>query len=108
MARAAAVSNRLDHTEADALFAALDHRVIGEGVESWVAEVLRIHHDGRDWWIDVASATDASVDVVLRLSRRATAAHAIAALQEWQPVEEQHTRIIDVMRCRAASSLSYS
>jgi len=84
--------------KADELFMALDRRLIGEGVESWVAAVLRIHDDERDWWIDVATAADASVNVILRLSRRATAAHAVVALHEWRPSHGSHLRVINVMR----------
>jgi len=85
-------------SEADEWFAALDRRVIGEGPEHWVAAVLRIYGDERDWWIDVATAGDASVSVVLRLSRRATAAHAVTALRGWRPSRGAPPRVLNVMR----------
>ena len=83
----------LSLSEADALFAAIDQQVIARGNEQWLASVLRIHADERDWWIDVATAADASVSVVLRVSRRATAAHAVAALHEWRPSHGSRSRI---------------
>lgn len=94
----ACAADRTSLGEADELFVALDRRMIGEGVESWVAAVLHIHGDERDWWIDVATAADASVNVILRLSRRATAAHAVVALHEWRPSHGSHPRVINVMR----------
>ena len=98
MGTEACAPDRTSLGEADELFAALDRRMIGEDVDSWVADVLRIHGDDRDWWIDVATASDASVSVVLRLSRRATATHAVAALREWRPGHGSPPRVVNVMR----------
>lgn len=94
----AVAPDRLALSDADQLFATLDRRVIGEDVDRWVAAVLRIYGDEQDWWIDVATTTDASVSVVLRLSRRATAAHALAALHEWRPSHGSPVRVVNVMR----------
>src|SRR5688572_15025600 len=91
--RTETLATELSLTEADALFAAIDHQVIGHGAERWVASVLRIHADERDWWIDVATAADPSVSVVLRVSRRATAVHAVAALHDWRPGHAARSRI---------------
>ena len=81
-------------------FEALDQRVIGRGPRSWVASVLRVHGDPREWWIDVASAADPAANVVLRLSRRATVFHAVAALRRHRPRTESCAPVIDVMRVR--------
>ena len=83
---------------ADEWFEALDQRVIGRGPDSWVASVLSVREDDRDWWIDVASATNPSANVVLRLSRRATVFHALAALRRCRPRTESCAPVIDVMR----------
>jgi leucyl-tRNA synthetase len=103
MATTASAPDRLHVSEADELFAALDRRVISKGVTSWVVAVLRIHYDEREWWIDIASDADASMNVIIRASRRATAAHALAALHAWHPDTQQPTPIIDVMRCSGAT-----
>src|SRR5688572_11794994 len=50
-------------SEADALFAVLDQTPIGDGLDRWTATVLQIHADERNWWIDVATAPDNSVNV---------------------------------------------
>jgi hypothetical protein len=72
-----------DSSVADRLFAELDHRAI-EGVSySWVAQVLGVHMVGSEAWVQVASAHDPLCNVMLHLSPRATADHALAALQAW-------------------------
>jgi hypothetical protein len=86
--------------EAESWFAALDQRVIGRGHARWVASVLRVHGDRRNWWIDVASAANPSANVVLRLSRRATVFHAVAALRRCRPRTESCAPVIDVMQVR--------
>ena len=87
-------------TAASEWFEALDQRVIGRGQQSWVANVLGVHGDDRDWWIDVASAANPAVNVVLRLSRRATVFHAVAALRRHRPRTGSCAPVIDVMRIR--------
>ena len=79
-------------------FEALDRRVIGRGPGRWVASVLRVHKDDREWWIDVARAGEPSANVVLRLSRQATVFHAVAALRRHRPRTESCAPVIDVMR----------
>jgi hypothetical protein len=79
-------------------FEALDQRVIGRGVESWVVSVLSVHGNDREWWIDVASALNPSANIVLRLSRQATLLHAVAALRRHRPRTESCAPVIDVMR----------
>ena len=86
-------------TEADALFAALDQTPIGDGLDRWTATVLRIHADERDWWVDVATSSDNSVNVILQLSQRASAAHAVAALRTWRPGSARRSVVLKVM-CR--------
>ena len=103
MATEVATINPPNVSETDELFAALDRRVIGDDERRWVVEALRIHHDELDWWIDIASTADASASVILCLSRRATAAHAIAALHAWRPATQQPTPVINVMRCCQAA-----
>ena len=90
-------------TGANQWFEALDQREIGRGPGRWIASVLRVHGvslhgDDREWWIDVASAADPAANVVLRLSRRATVFHAVAALRRHRPRAESCAPVIDVMR----------
>lgn len=86
-------------SEADALFAAVDQVPIGDGVDRWKASVLRIHADDRYWWVDVAMSSDASVSVILQLSRRARPVHVVAALRAWQPGASCRPHVLKVM-CR--------
>lgn len=98
------VSNTRTHehqaelTGAHEWFEALDQRVIGRGPGSWVASVLSVHGDDREWWIDVASACNPTANIVLRLSRHATVFHAVAALRRHRPRTESCAPVIDVMR----------
>ena len=86
-------------------FEALDQRVIGQGQARWTTSVLGVYQDDRDWWIDVASTTDPARNVVLRLSRRATVFHAVAALRRHRPRTESCAPVIDVMRVCAPTAL---
>jgi hypothetical protein len=86
--------------EADGLFAALDQRVIGDGIARWTAFVLGIYSDGRDRWIQVASGPETTTKILLRMSRRATAEHAAAALQRAQEADVYEPPVVDVMRVR--------
>jgi hypothetical protein len=52
---------------------------------SWIAHVLGVHADDRYWWIQIASADNASASVVVRCSHHARAEHVIAALRGWHP-----------------------
>jgi len=98
----ASSGNRHEHqpaiTAANEWFDALDQRVLGRGPERWTASVLRVHGDGRDWWIDIATAANPAANVVLRLSRRATVFHAVAALRRHRPRTESCASVIDVMQ----------
>lgn len=85
-------------TAAKEWFEALDQRMIGRGADRWIASVLRVHGDEREWWIDVASANNPAANVVLRLSRQATVFHAVAALRRHRPRTESCAPVIDVMR----------
>jgi hypothetical protein len=79
-------------------FEALDQRAFGQGHARWVATVLRVHGDDRDWWIDVAATGNPAANVVLRVSRHATVFHAVAALRRHRPRTESCAPVIDVMR----------
>jgi hypothetical protein len=85
--------------EHDPLFAALDHhRIAAENGHDWYLQVLGIHRSEREVWVQIAPVTDATAGAVLRLSPRATPAHAIAAVGRWSPSVAQASRVIDVMR----------
>ena len=86
--------------DADGLFAALDQRVIDDGIGHWTAFVLGIYNDGRDRWIQVASGPQTTTKVLLRMSRRATAEHAAAALRRAHESHICEPPVVDVMRLR--------
>jgi hypothetical protein len=85
-------------TAANEWFEALDQRVIGRGHGRWITSVLGVHSDDQDWWVDVANAANPAANVVLRLSRRATVFHAVAALRRHRPRTESCAPVIDVTR----------
>jgi hypothetical protein len=82
----------------DQLIAALDQQQIGDGVGAWVAEVLGVHSDGRDLWVQVARAHEPGQSLILRMSIHATAQHAIAALMKMEPFHGSLPHVIDVMQ----------
>ncbi len=67
-------------TRAESLAAALELQRVGDGPNRWVVHVLGVHTDGRDFWVQVAPRADGTQSIVLRLSPRATARHALATL----------------------------
>jgi hypothetical protein len=49
-------------------FTALDQRVVAVGAERWMAQVVGIHVDGPDLWIQLAAAGDPSRSAVLHVT----------------------------------------
>lgn len=62
------------------LAAALDQQRVDDGEHPWVVHVLGVHNDGHYLWAQVAPHPDGTQSIVLRLSKSATARHALAAL----------------------------
>ena len=87
-----------ENTRIDQLVAALDQQRIGEGASSWVAQVLGVHTEGPDLWVQVAPADAPTEGVVLRLSAWATPQHALAALLAMRSRRGSLPHIIDVMQ----------
>ena len=83
-----------------ALAAAIDHRSIGRGKKRWTAQVVGVHASPQEVWVQVARRSRQSAapsSLVLRLSPRATTAHALAALENaGSPASYPH--VINVMR----------
>jgi hypothetical protein len=92
------VRRRPENSRLDQLAAALDRQQIGEGADSWVAEVLGVHTDGSDFWVQIAPADNPDDSVVLRLSAWATPQHAIAALTLMDVQSGPFPHVIDVMQ----------
>ena len=88
-----------DSAAADRLFAELDNRAISGARDGWVAQVNGVHMVGAEAWVQVASANEPLCNVLLHLSSRATAHHALAALQAWTgtPLAERDSTV-HVMR----------
>ena len=63
-------------------FEALDHHKIGTGGSSWTAEVVGIHSDGEDLWVQLSSREYPGSTVVLRLGRNSSAEDVTAALAD--------------------------
>jgi hypothetical protein len=72
MAATTSVQNRSEsagtYWSPDQWFAALDQRQIGIGVQAWTAQVLGVHADGPDLWMQVASNREPYATVILRVS----------------------------------------
>jgi hypothetical protein len=63
-------------------FEAIDHQQIGTGGSSWIAEVVGIHSDGEDLWVQVSSRESPGSTVVLRLGRNSSAEDVTTALAD--------------------------
>jgi len=85
---------------ADRLFAELDHRRVGEGPVSWLTEVAAIYIVRHEAWIQVAPVGESSRSVILHLSARATAKHALATLAAFwaQTVDGAAPQVIHVLQ----------
>jgi hypothetical protein len=95
---AAAAVRQREWTRIDQLAMTIDRQRIGEGTRAWVAHVLGVHTDGRNYWVQVAPADEPTRSVVLRMSPWASAQHAIAALSAMTSPTESFPQIIDVMQ----------
>ncbi len=49
-------------------FSALDQKLVAVGAERWIAQVVGIHIDGPDLWIQLAAASDPSRSAVLHVT----------------------------------------
>jgi hypothetical protein len=65
----------------DQWFAALDQRQIGVGVSAWTAQVLGVHRDGADLWMQVASNGNPYATVIVRVSPGTSIEEVIAVLE---------------------------
>jgi hypothetical protein len=83
---------------ADRLFAELDNRTVSSAPYAWIAQVFGVHMIGTEAWVQVGAANEPLCSVMLHLSPRATADHALAALQAWSgaPVAERNS-VVHVM-----------
>ena len=86
-----------DLTLAEALAAAVDQHVVA-GPQPWTVYVLGVYSEGPDVWMQIAPGDDGTGSIVLRLSRRATPAHALASLARTLPPPDRFPRILHVMR----------
>ena len=66
----------------DRWFEAIDHHQIGTGRSSWTAEVVGIHTDGEDLWLQVGPREWPGSTVVLRVGRNSSADDVTAALAD--------------------------
>jgi hypothetical protein len=84
-------------SHAQLLAAALDLQRVGEGADRWVVYVLGIHTDGRHLWAQIAPDPDGAHGIVLRLSKSATARHALAKLATLSRQSFGYPAIVPVM-----------
>jgi hypothetical protein len=77
----------------DRLFSALD----GKPTDGGPARILGIHHDSREWWIQIGRGEDITNTIVLRVSRFANVMHAGAALTRWNSSGTNLPRIVRAM-----------
>ena len=80
------------------LIAALDQRRFGDAPDRWVANVLGVHIDGAELWVQVARGSDLSKTLVLHLSSWAKPQHAIAALAALSDPGGASSQRIEVMQ----------
>jgi len=71
-----------EYSELDRWFEAIDHQRIGTGHSSWTAEVVGIHADGQDLWVQVSPTEWPGNTVVLRVAQHSAADGVTAALAD--------------------------
>jgi hypothetical protein len=76
-------------SHADRLFTELDHRQIGDGLDSWITLVTGIHIERHEAWIQIGVMGDPARSVVVHLPEHVTADHALAALASWTRSDEE-------------------
>jgi hypothetical protein len=81
---------------ADHWFVALDQRQIGTGTASWVAQVLGVHREKDDLWVQIAPSVDPDVTIVLRLSLATAVDEALGALERRNPMFDGGSYVIDL------------
>jgi hypothetical protein len=76
---------------------ALDHRSVEVGAETWVLEVLAIHADGGELWIQIANRDRPHQELVLHVWRWTTLGQALAAMERWRHGVGVHPQVISVL-----------
>ena len=82
------------------LAAMLDQRRIGLGAGAWFVEVIGIHEDGDELWVQLAGAPQMHGNLVLHLLPSVTDGDVIAALESCDPRRLQSDRILHVPSSR--------
>jgi hypothetical protein len=62
-------------------FTALDQRPLSVGAERWSAQVVGIHPDGADVWIQLHAVRDPLRDVTVRVQPGMSVDHVLAAIE---------------------------
>lgn len=75
-------------SECDALFAMLDGQLICACEGTWRAEVVGIHDDGCEMWVQVCPARQPTGGVIVRLPSGGHGDLALRALQSWSEIPE--------------------
>ena len=63
-------------------FTALDQRPLSVGTERWAAQVVGVHADGRDVWIQLDAVRDPLRDVTVRVRPGMSVEHVLAAIEQ--------------------------
>jgi hypothetical protein len=97
----------VDASSADRWFVALDQRQIGSGASSWVAQVMGVHQDRDDVWVQVAPSDDADATIIVHLTPETPLADVLAALARRNPSLDRRPEIIDLAAWAGADSLAH-
>lgn len=87
-----------EYSELDRWFEAIDHQRIGSGHSSWTAEVVGIHADGADLWVQVSPREWPGSTVVLRVAQHSSADGVTAALADSCHWPVSSLQVIDLRR----------
>ncbi len=94
---------RPDHTGAvvsshDALFARLDGQIIRGRCGAWRAEVVSIHEERDETWVQIGPSRKPAHSVVMRLAAHPRADEALQALRTWTDLPpERRPPMIDLV-----------
>ena len=82
---------------AERWYRALDKKVVDVGSESLLVDVVGIHSDGSELWIQLANENLPCEEVVLHVSRWTTLAQVLAAMECWRADENTLPHVVSLL-----------
>ena len=82
---------------AERWYRALDKKVVDLGSESMLVDVVGIHAEASELWIQLANENLPCEEVVLHVSRWTTLAQVLAAMARWRGDENTYPHVVSLL-----------